>query len=629
LPPPALLSTADYFDWRLLEGVTPVKDQGSCGSCWAFGATGAFESAYYIAEGVIPDFSEQVLVSCDENSNGCDGGWTGSAYNFFSIYGAYDESCMPYHATDTEPCAMDTCDPVCYLQGYQLVPNNVSAIKNMLMIGPVSTSFTVYDDFYSYQGGCYEHADTDPTNHAVVIVGWDDNECNGEGAWIVKNSWGAGWGGPNCMGYFKIKYASAAIGSGTMLPVYQYAGVAELDYSPDSIWVETDPGTPQTRTIELLNIGDGLLRYYIDGYTITDQDSCGYYWRDSDDDDGPTYNWVDITGYGQQVDFWGYNNDGNSGQLNLGFNFDFYGNTYNQFNICTNGWISFNNAFILEWENRIIPHWDQPNNMVAVFFDNLNMELGGQIYYYTNNTDSAIVTWDHIPDSDQQGVFTFQVILVAPDRIICQYNTMGPGRLDECSIGIENRYATVGTQVVCNNPYVHDQMAVEFILGEAPPPLTWMNPSPQSGTIPGFGSQQLDVTLDPAGLSSGTYRAMMTIMSNSIDNPVANIPVTLVLSAVGIEDEPASIPADFILHPVYPNPFNPEATISYNIPQPGDVALEIYNILGQRVETLYDGYQEAGEHTLIWKAGDNSSGLYLVKLAYGDQVRFAKMNLLK
>ena len=369
LPPPLLTSTQSVFDWRLLGGVTPVKDQRQCGSCWAFAATGAFESAYLIAEGTVPDFSEQAVVSCDNASNGCNGGWTGSAYNLFATRGAVDESCMPYMADDNIPCTMDQCDVIAYLNNYSEIPNNVNAIKNMLTIGPVSTSFTVYDDFDAYQSGCYEHAGGDPTNHAVVIVGWDDNECNGQGAWIVKNSWGPGWG--RLGGYFYIKYGSAAIGSDATLPIYNLSGMGELAYSPDSIIVEVMPGEQTSRVVSLSNIGDAELHYYIDGYSVSEQDSFGYYWRDSDDSDGPDYNWVDISSIGQVVDFYGYNNDGNSGQLDLGFDFNFYGNTYDQLNICTNGWLSFNNAFIVQWENAGIPNWDLPNNMAAVFYDNL------------------------------------------------------------------------------------------------------------------------------------------------------------------------------------------------------------------------------------------------------------------
>lgn len=225
LPPPILLNAQEIFDWRDMGGVTPVKDQDGCGSCWDFAGTGAFESSYLIAENIVADLSEQQVLSCNTGGSDCDGGWPGDAYNLFQSYGAVDESCMPYQANDEIPCTQDECTPVAYLQYYEDIPNNVNAIKNAAMLGPVSTTFTVYDDFYGYTGGCYEHPGADPINHAVVIVGWDDNMCEGEGAWIVKNSWGDDWG---LDGYFYIKYNSCGIGSYTQRPTCQIQQIPTL-----------------------------------------------------------------------------------------------------------------------------------------------------------------------------------------------------------------------------------------------------------------------------------------------------------------------------------------------------------------------------------------------------------------
>lgn len=625
---PILARTESVFDWRLLGGVTPVTDQGNCGSCWAFAAAAGFESAFLISSGDTVDISEQAIVSCDYNSDGCNGGWTGSAFTHLATHGAKAESCMPYEQDDTVPCTEDECDVIAYLDGYQPLPNNVNVIKSMLTLGPVTTSYTVYDDFYSYQRGCYEHdANTEPTNHAALIVGWDDNECNGEGAWIVKNSWGPDWG--RLGGYFYIKYGSAAFGSSSLFPIYNLTGVGEVSYSPESFEVEVAPGNETTDILHLTNIGDGALRYYVDAYTVTDLDEFGYYWRDSDDGDGPTYNWVDISDVGQVVDFWGYNNDGNSGQLNMGFNFEFYGNTYNRFNICVNGWASFNSAYILEWENSPIPSWNLPNNMMPVFFDNLNMEYGGQALYYTNNTDSAVITWDGIPDNRQEGVFTFQAIMVAPNTIVYQYNSMGPGRLNECTIGIEDRLGNVGTQVACNNDYVHDNLAIRFALGDAPPPLTWLTSNPQSGIILPFGNQDVELTFDPADLPPGDQHAMLTLMSTSIDEPYIEIPITLSMMPTDVSDYEVEIPTEFALRTIYPNPFNPSATISYSIPQAGYINLDVYNLLGQRVASLYNGQQTAGIHTINWQPENLSSGIYLVKLSNSDIVKTTRVTLMK
>ena len=628
IEPPLLTETQSSFDWRLMGGVTPVTDQGDCGSCWAFAATAGFESSYKIATGIELDISEQAVVSCDYFSNGCEGGWCGSAYNLFSEFGAVAESCMPYQQSDAIPCTQEECEVLVMLEGYQPIPNDIGAIKSFLARGPVSTSFTVYDDFYSYQRGCYYHANTEPTNHAVILVGWDDNECNGHGAWIAKNSWGPGFG--RLGGYFYIQYDAAAIGSNTIAPYYQTQGMGDISYSPDSYNITLPEGTEDTYNLQLQNIGDGELRYYITPYAITDQDEFGYYYRDSDHPDGPEYNWIDISQIGSEIDFNGYDDNGNSGSLDLGFDFTLYDITGDEISICVNGWASFSTLYIMEWRNDPIPSLSQPNKLLAAFFDDLNLEHGGEIYYYTNNTDSAIVTWNNVPDSSQTGTYTFQIILVAPDKVVFQYDSMGPGRLDECTIGIENRYGTIGTQVAYNEPYIHDEMAIEFILGDPPPEMNWIIPSLQSDIIPPYDSRDIDITFDATTLPEGNYEALISIMNTSMFTPIVEIPVNVyVEQGIGIADNTEALPAKFMINSTYPNPFNASSSIAYSLPEPAEISLEIYNLLGQKVRTLYNGHQTEGYHTYNWDASDLSTGVYLVKLTNGTQVETSRITLLK
>jgi hypothetical protein len=212
-PPPPLLNSGEYFDWRQLGGVTPVKNQGNCGSCWDFAATGAFESAVLIGDAVQWDLSEQQVLSCNWGGSSCGGGWMDWAYSLYSDYGGIEESCMPYEADDEVPCYQPECPVVVMLDSVIDIQNSVTAIKNALQTGPVSTTFKVYDDFHY---DCYWHEPEEEVNHAVVIVGWDDRDCR-TGGWIVKNSWGGMWGD---QGYFYIPYRSCNIGSHAQLPLY-------------------------------------------------------------------------------------------------------------------------------------------------------------------------------------------------------------------------------------------------------------------------------------------------------------------------------------------------------------------------------------------------------------------------
>ena len=222
--PPAPNPT--IFDWRDMGGTTEVKNQGNCGSCWAFCATAAFESIIKINTGVEWDLSEQQVVSCNTGGDDCDGGWMNSAYNLFRSYGAVEESCMPYTATDTVPCTQDDCVVVDVIDGWNGVSNNINSIKAAVQVAPIAVAMYVWNDFYYYDDGCYEHGTTSSVNHGVLIVGWDDGVCD-SGAWVIKNSWGPGWG---IDGYCYIKFGTANIGYGGSL--LQYSGTADPPEAP-------------------------------------------------------------------------------------------------------------------------------------------------------------------------------------------------------------------------------------------------------------------------------------------------------------------------------------------------------------------------------------------------------------
>jgi C1A family cysteine protease len=244
------------FDWRALGGVSSVKNQAGCGSCWDFAGVAAIESQVLINEGIEYDLSEQLVLSCVTPGTGCNGGWYSWAWGYFREHGAALESCMPYQANDDLPCADASCLKVATVREWIDVPNDVAAIKTAVLTAPVSTTFRVYSDFYSYGTGCYEHAGNDPINHAVLIVGWDDSACGGQGAWLCKNSWGSWWGGLG--GFFWIKYGTCNVGTNTQLPLYYegdevvYADHAIDDGSGDADgWA--DPGETVLLAVTLRN----------------------------------------------------------------------------------------------------------------------------------------------------------------------------------------------------------------------------------------------------------------------------------------------------------------------------------------------------------------------------------------
>jgi len=215
----------DKFDWRILGGTAPIRDQGSCGSCWAFSALAPIESAILIKEGVEEDLSEQFLVSCT-SAGSCGGGWTWSAlqssYCFLfsgAALGAVAESSFPYVASDVS-CEPPYPRPYCIDSSTYVGSDSfldVPYIKQAILEhGPVSTRVYVGTAFQAYTSGIFNAwAGSDP-NHAVALVGWDDSQ-GANGVWILRNSWGSDWGES---GYMRIEYRCSQVGNGTRSITY-------------------------------------------------------------------------------------------------------------------------------------------------------------------------------------------------------------------------------------------------------------------------------------------------------------------------------------------------------------------------------------------------------------------------
>lgn len=216
------------LDWRANGGyfVTPVRDQGNCGSCWAFATTGALESYILIKDGrpgINEDRAEEILLSCpiSPQAGSCAGGYISTASDYIRDTGLPPESDFPY----TESSGDDSCgnastgwrNYTSRIPAWLYVNTtsvSIDAIRNALNThGPLVTTFDVYYDFYYYTGGIYKYTSGKyQGGHAVLIVGYrDDPLVDGGGYFIVKNSWGLDWGED---GYFNIAYSQ--IGS----PVY-------------------------------------------------------------------------------------------------------------------------------------------------------------------------------------------------------------------------------------------------------------------------------------------------------------------------------------------------------------------------------------------------------------------------
>lgn len=197
------------FDWREMSGTTAARDQGDCGSCWAFATVAQLEAHIRIYGGRIEDLSEQQVMDCNSYNYGCPGGTLPAAYELFESYGIVAEDSIEYLGSDGHPCTQSQYPTLARISGFTQLVNTTLHIKNALQNGPVATGMTLPPFFNDYDGGCIDIDSNNLPNHAVLIVGWDDTACGGEGAWICKNSWGTEWG---IDGFFYIKYGYCRIG---------------------------------------------------------------------------------------------------------------------------------------------------------------------------------------------------------------------------------------------------------------------------------------------------------------------------------------------------------------------------------------------------------------------------------
>lgn len=311
-------------------------------------------------------------------------------------------------------------------------------------------------------------------------------------------------------------------------------GPGRLDYTVAcrmSAGVTESPATPTESSSNDLTLGssetvsapqseDPQLRLSVSN---GGPDSFGHYWIDSDDPGGPIFNWQDISSSGTEV---ALSDDSWSGPVSLGFSFPLYDTTYSEIYIGSNGLLTFG-AGDSDLLNRPLPTGTPPTPLIAPWWDNLDPANGGHVYYWDDAVNGRfIVSYVGVPIAlapSGTGALSFQAVLYPDGRIVLQYETMDGGSLalDRATIGVQSDGGVDALQIVYNEPYMHDSLAILISTDH------WLSAVVPGVPITPYGMASIDVKMDASLLSYGNYSGELVVLSNDPDRPVRLVPVTL------------------------------------------------------------------------------------------------------
>jgi putative hemolysin len=626
-PPSGVLPAK--FDWRTLDGCTAVKAQGSCGSCWAFSTVGALECNILIRDGVEVDLSEQWLVSCNQHDWNCGGGGFAHRYHMLTRdpcggTGAVLESDFPYVAWNA-PCECPyphhyNIDGWGYVDPAVDIPDPELIKRAIFEHGPISVGVMANAAFSNYHGGVFTGSIEHDINHAVVLVGWDDNQ-GADGIWYLRNSWGTMWGE---QGYMRIERGRNAVG--WVANWVDYRDPIQIILDDDAPRI-VEPGNPtpvavrvETRTDSYMP-GTAMLHHRLDGggYDVSPLTplggglyeatlpaaACGdtleYFFSAAGLRFGSVYDPADPLSrpYTARV--------GGTAQV---FHDSFESDS---------GWTVENDVELSggAWE-RGVPAGGGDRSDPPTDYD------GSGSCYLTGNTDGdsdvdsgwtrlispvidlssgddAVVTFafwyrnDHgdNPNGDLLDVY------FSDDGGASWVHADAVGPRSPLPVGWKRR-----TVVVCDHvePTSTFRVAIEVadLLG---------------GSLVEAGVDDFGVSL----LSCGDRTCLVDDRQPSYISPSNQ--------SMG-EDAP-------VLLPNAPNPFNPSTVVRFHVPRPERVTLRILGPSGRIVRTLLEAEpHHAGEHSIVWDGRDDTgvpsaSGVYFYRLEVPGAVLLKRMVLLK
>ena len=614
---PQSLEPPEKFDWRTLDGCTAVKDQGNCGSCWAFSTVGAFECNILIKDGVEVDLAEQYLVSCNHHSWSCGGGGFAHRYHMKTTdpcgdAGAVFENDFNYQAANV-PCDCPYEHPY-VLDGWGYIDPSVEVpdpelIKRAIMeFGPVSVGVMADAGFSRYQGGIFVGSVAHDINHAVVLVGWDDNQ-GPNGVWFLRNSWGTMWGEH---GYMRIDYGSNAVGWAANWVDYRDPVEVVL---PQGLPAVIEPGVPTTLTASIetttdtymsgtarlhYRLGDGSFQLapmepvgggVLEGTlpAATCGDTPEFFFAAAGKRFGPVYNpkrAMDevhscIVGYAEPL-----------------FSDDFESDV---------GWFVEDDIDLTSgsWERGVPQGGGLRSDPPTAFGGSGNCYL------------TANIEGDSDVDKGATSLISPPVDLSSVEDAVVEFAYWY--RNDEG----DNPHQDF-LRVFLSDDNGSTWARADSIGPRAPLPVAWHTRAVRVGDLVGL-TDQFRVRFEASDFDAGSM----------VEVGIDDVTVSGLSCEPFAQSEGERTPNRFVLHPNSPNPFNPSTLIRYELPHEASVSLTVMNASGQVVRTLMNGsVLGPGPHETRWDGLDDdgrevASGAYFYILETSNEAVVRKMLLLK
>ena len=298
-----------------------------------------------------------------------------------------------------------------------------------------------------------------------------------------------------------------------------------LSYSDINLFFELNDGESDSSILEIINTGENesILSYSLGLNQFQNPmggpDDNKNYWTDSDNEPRLNANWIDISNIGTLYNF--STNDQAGVFIDIGFNFPFYDEIYNQLFINPNGWIGFESDD-LSWDNLSIPSNDAPKSAIFGFWDDLNPvndncnNCSGEVYYHSNGNRMVIWFNDviHWPAFFEGSIYNFQIVIYNTGKIELNYNTMS-GNFSSATIGLQNNTGEAGLMIAYNTEYTHNELTT--VISKAP---SWLGINEIetyeiTGEINSGFSQSINIVVENNQLSEGLYNAYLNLNSNA------------------------------------------------------------------------------------------------------------------